>query len=272
MANIGLAEDSADHSFHSIPAGTMGTNIMSMGSTAASDSIPKHLLAQEVQKLRKEAAALKASQQTKKSHLSEEEELNMCRERILEIERQKAEFIEQFSVEKAEYYREIKELLTRRDEKATEVAEEKAEIAKKIEKDGPPKPLVTVSTDKSKDLAEALQRKKDFEENFTRTVRDLRKELEQSDLKQMVGKNQVPLGIKSTLQLSNERIEKVMEEISQVPVEERLHIETLRCMIENAKLRKLLNSYSEGLLANTLSRAHPTHAEAKPANKAFGLI
>ena len=31
-----------------------------------------------------------------------------------------------------------------------------------------------------------------------------------------------------------------------VPVEERLHIEALRLMVENAKLRKTLNEYSEG--------------------------
>jgi hypothetical protein len=52
---------------------------------------------------------------------------------------------------------------------------------------------------------------------------------------------QVPLGVRSLLQLSNEKIEKVMEEGAQVPVEERLHIEALRLLMENAKLRKTLN-------------------------------
>jgi hypothetical protein len=43
----------------------------------------------------------------------------------------------------------------------------------------------------------------------------------------------------------------------QVPVEERLHIEALRLLMENAKLRKCLNDYSEGLLHNTLIKIEP---------------
>ena len=39
-------------------------------------------------------------------------------------------------------------------------------------------------------------------------------------------KAQASMGVRSMLQLSNERVEKVMEEAAQVPVEERLHIET----------------------------------------------
>ncbi len=42
-----------------------------------------------------------------------------------------------------------------------------------------------------------------------------------------------------------------------MPVEERLHIEALRLLIENAKLRKCLNDYSEGLLHNTLIKIEP---------------
>ncbi len=45
-----------------------------------------------------------------------------------------------------------------------------------------------------------------------------------------------------------------MEEAAQVPVEERLHIEALRLLMENAKLRKTLNDYSEGILHNTLAK------------------
>ena len=36
---------------------------------------------------------------------------------------------------------------------------------------------------KLQDVAQALERRKEFEENFTRTLRDLRKELEATDLK-----------------------------------------------------------------------------------------
>jgi hypothetical protein len=94
-----------------------------------------------------------------------------------------------------------------------------------------------------------IERRREFEENFTRTVRDLRKELEQSNIKSLSASNQIPLSVRALIQLSNERIEKAMEEVAQVPVEERLHIETLRLLMENAKLRKNLN----GLLLSSLS-------------------
>jgi len=86
-----------------------------------------------------------------------------------------------------------------------------------------------------------MERRREFEENFTRTIRDLRKELEQSNIKSLSASNQIPLSVRALIQLSNERIEKAMEEVAQVPVEERLHIETLRLLMENAKLRKNLN-------------------------------
>jgi hypothetical protein len=119
-------------------------------------------------------------------------------------------------------------------------------------------PAVINSGDQNKEIIEALQRRKEFEENFTRTLRDLRKELEQTSIKSINAKNQLPLGVRSMIQLSNERIEKVMEEAAQVPVEERLHIEALRLLIENSKLRKTLNDYSEGILHNTLSKVEST--------------
>ena len=54
------------------------------------------------------------------------------------------------------------------------------------------------------------------------------------------------------LQMSNERIDIAMDAAKSVRVEERLHIECLRIAIENAKLRKALNEYAEGLLQNVL--------------------
>jgi hypothetical protein len=48
----------------------------------------------------------------------------------------------------------------------------------------------------------------------------------------------------------------------QVPVEERLHIEALRLMVENAKLRKTLNEYSEGTF--TLARARALSLQFNP--------
>jgi len=96
-------------------------------------------------------------------------------------------------------------------------------------------------TQEGKEVAALMERRREFEENFTRTIRDLRKELEQSNIKSLSASNQIPLSVRALIQLSNERIEKAMEEVAQVPVEERLHIETLRLLMENAKLRKNLN-------------------------------
>jgi hypothetical protein len=45
-----------------------------------------------------------------------------------------------------------------------------------------------------------------------------------------------------------------MEDAALIPVEERIHIETLRLLIENAKLRKIVNDYSEGVLRNSLAK------------------
>jgi len=58
--------------------------------------------------------------------------------------------------------------------------------------------------------------------------------------------------------------------ILQVPVEERLHIETLRLFMENAKLRKNLNDYSEGILHNTLSRMDT--GSSRKSGSFFGII
>jgi hypothetical protein len=41
----------------------------------------------------------------------------------------------------------------------------------------------------------------------------------------------------------------------QVPVEDRLHIEALRLLIENSKLRKCLNEYSSEFLNKTILKA-----------------
>ena len=40
-----------------------------------------------------------------------------------------------------------------------------------------------------------------------------------------------------------------------MPVEDRLHIEALRLLIENAKLRKCLNEYSSEFLNKTILKA-----------------
>lgn len=168
----------------------------------------------------------------------------MCR-----LEAQKAEVVAQTNAQKALLAKEVKHLRSEID-----LTKARADAAQ---------PAQINTGDQNKEIIEALQRRKEFEENFTRTLRDLRKELEQTSLKNINAKNQLPLGVRSMIHLSNERIEKVMEEASQVPVEERLHIEALRLLIENSKLRKTLNDYSEGILHNTLSKVEPTKQTMK---------
>ena len=92
----------------------------------------------------------------------------------------------------------------------------------------------------------------------------------QSNIKTLSANNQMPLSVRALIQLSNERIEKAMEEAAQVPVEERLHIETLRLFMENAKLRKSLNDYSEGILHNTLRRVDG--GNGRKSGSFFGII
>ena len=110
-------------------------------------------------------------------------------------------------------------------------------------------------------------------------------ELIQTSLKEIDAKNRFKVGVRNLIQISNERIDKVrspretirnlclpmqkllgaaalksvlggqvMEDAALIPVEERIHIETLRLLIENAKLRKILNDYSEGILRNCLAK------------------
>jgi len=159
---------------------------------------------------------------------------------IATLEAQKAEVIAQTNAQKALLAKEVKHLRSEID-----VTRARAQAAE---------PPAIDSGDQGKEIVAALNRRREFEENFTRTLRDLRKELEMSSLKSISSKNQMRIGVRSMIQLSNERIERVMEEASQVPVEERLHIEALRLLIENSKLRKTLNDYAEGILHNTLSK------------------
>lgn len=155
-------------------------------------------------------------------------------------------------------------------------------------------PGSNINTAQASEVGALMERRREFEENFTRTIRDLRKELEevflspflrqcficpvqeltvkfwQSNIKTLSANNQMPLSVRALIQLSNERIEKAMEEAAQVPVEERLHIETLRLFMENAKLRKSLNDYSEGILHNTLRRVDG--GNNRKSGSFFGLI
>mmetsp|Transcript_31343 Transcript_31343/g.74487 ORF Transcript_31343/g.74487 Transcript_31343/m.74487 type:complete len:412 (+) Transcript_31343:25-1260(+) len=220
---------------------------------AGAAQLHKQLLAQEVVKLRREVATLRASGKSKVSE-EEDEEVKRARVEIANLEQQKASIIAQANAQKALLAKEVKNL--------------RAEI----EGRGAP-PQEDASAMAPQDVALALERRKEFEENFTRTLRDLRKELDATDLKVLGSKSQVGMGVRSMLQLSNERVEKVMEEAAQVPVEERLHIETLRLLMENCKLRKCLNDHCSGLLSNTLSRVDdPQDSRSSKTQSGFSII
>jgi hypothetical protein len=90
-------------------------------------------------------------------------------------------------------------------------------------------------------VAEALERRKAFEEQFSMTLRSLREELVDTSIKRISSRSQTPQGIRALLVLSDERIERIMAEATKVPVDERLHIEAIRLFIENCKFRQELN-------------------------------
>jgi hypothetical protein len=231
-------------------------------SLAASSQLHKQLLAQEVVKLRREVATLRAAANTPGPvSSSEETEIRRLKQETLNLESQKQAIIAQANAQKALLAKEIKSLRTE---------------VEKVGGGAPPsnmsQPGSQVNTVQAKEVAALMERRREFEENFTRTIRDLRKELEQSNIKSLATTNQVPLSVRALIQLSNERIEKAMEEAAQVPVEERLHIETLRLFMENAKLRKNLNDYSEGILHNTLSRIDGGGAGNRKTGSFFGII
>mmetsp|Transcript_22859 Transcript_22859/g.54649 ORF Transcript_22859/g.54649 Transcript_22859/m.54649 type:complete len:302 (-) Transcript_22859:73-978(-) len=201
----------------------------------SSAQLHKQLLAQEVVKLRREVAQLRAEQGGADGTEEGSDALKQAHMEVARLEAQKAEIVSQATAQKALLAREVKALRSELERSGLSGAG-----------------ALPGASQQTQEVANALQRRREFEENFTRTLRDLRKGLEQTSIKALSSKGQVPLGVRSLLQLSNERVDKIVEEAAQVPVEERLHIEGLRLLIENAKLRKALNEYSEGLLGNAL--------------------
>ncbi|EKX31616.1 hypothetical protein GUITHDRAFT_156527 [Guillardia theta CCMP2712] len=208
----------------------------------ASGELQKQLLAQEIVKLRREVALLRASSVPPEASKHDEEAVKKLREEIETLQSLKEQTIKNANVQKAVLN---KEILTLRSELQA-IKEENGfhdlDLNEMRAMEAP---------ETQKEIANSLFQRKLFEENFTRVIRDLRKELEQNDLKKL-SQTYLASNIQTTIQISNERIEKVMEEAAQVPVESRLHVEALRILMENAKLRKVLNDYSSGVLRNTM--------------------
>ena len=65
-------------------------------------------------------------------------------------------------------------------------------------------------------VAEALAQRKVFEETFSKTLRSLREELMDTSIKRLSSRSQTPQGIRSLLLLSDERIDRIMEEALRV--------------------------------------------------------
>ena len=61
-------------------------------------------------------------------------------------------------------------------------------------------------------VAEALERRKAFEDSFSMTLRSLREELTDTSIKRLSSRSQTPQGIRALLVLSDERIDRIMDE------------------------------------------------------------
>jgi hypothetical protein len=92
-----------------------------------------------------------------------------------------------------------------------------------------------------------------LDKDFASTLRAMRQDLMTSihDLSKTM---QEKHSVKSLLKLSNERLQRVIGEATQLPVTSRLHLEALRLIAENAQLRKSLNGFAEQFLAVAAAR------------------
>eukprot|EP00960_Hanusia_phi_P052060 761224-Hanusia_phi.AAC.1 len=219
----------------------------------SSGELQKQLLAQEIVKLRREVALLRASSVPPEASKQDEEAVKKLRDEIETLQTLKEQTIKnQANVQKAVLNKEILTLRSELEAMKEEHGFHDMDLSEMKAMETP---------EAQKEIANSLFQRKLFEENFTRVTRDLRKELEQvivvlctsktdhfnqNDLKRL-SKTYVSSNIQTTIQISNERIEKVlgissvlainpfkvMEEAAQVPVESRLHVETLslRCSL-----------------------------------------
>ena len=147
-------------------------------------------------KLRKEVATLRAAaSEPDPTGSAEQAEIEGLRVETQQLESQKQAIIAQANAQKALLAKEIKALRSELDRSH-----------------GSPAAAPPPDGQEAKEVEALLVQRQEFEENFTRTIRDLRRELEASDIKALSKSNQVPLSVRAMLQLSNERVEKAMEE------------------------------------------------------------
>jgi len=232
-------------------SGSAGPDIRASQQSNASDSniassaqLHKQLLAAEVAKLRKEAATLRSQQNSTAPVGGVSDALKQARMEKERKEAEKAEVVAQANSQKQVLAGEVKSL-------RGEIQSLKGSVSNPLAAPGSPIKggPVGVLPD---NVAEALERRKAFEEQFSMTLRSLREELMDTSIKRLSGRSQTPQGVRALLVLSDERITRIMAEAAKVPVDERLHIEAVRLFIENCKFRKALNEYARALLVNTL--------------------
>jgi hypothetical protein len=186
--------------------------------------------------LRKELATLKARQQDAGGPLGISDALKQARMEKERKEAEKAEVVRQANAQKQMLASEVKTL-------RAEIQGLKVSLSNPLAIMDAPAANGAVGI-LPENVAEALERRKAFEEQFSMTIRSLREELMDTSIKRISSRSQTPQGIRALLVLSDERIERIMAEASKVPVDERLHIEGIRLFIENCKLRQELNQVS----------------------------
>ena len=85
-------------------------------------------------------------------------------------------------------------------------------------------------------------------------LRGMRTELESTSIRHLAGACGHTAGVKPLLQVSADKLQQVIADAKQFPVTSDLHLEALRLVVENARLRATINGYSEQFLAIATAR------------------
>jgi len=253
------------------------------------DSVQFHkaLLSKEVVKLRQEIHALKLEREARGSavagggqfELNENDtadtQIRNLKTALAHIEQEKGDMSKMLNNHKAILAKEVKNLRAelsrikqRNDQLIEQLRVEKGEEAvRSFQNMADNVARITDSGNATtEEMLSSFEQKQRFELMFVKQIVDLRRALAETALKVISG--EVSLGVRELLSLSNEKIDQVLQDISKVPAQDKLHQEALSLLKENANLRKSLNDYAEGLLTRTLTKLddfthenHPQHAQ-----------
>lgn len=194
------------------------------GGGGRTDQLHKQLLAQEVIKLRKELQELRVGHEIRqKAAVGNERLLQNLEDDMRRMARERDEAIVKANGQKGLLAKEVRTL-----------REELFEANSVLEYNVQQQQMITY--DPNSPVARALAQRREFEENFTRNLRELREALSQTSLKELSASTASPVGIRTLLQMSDKKINAVVEAARGVQVEERLHIECLRIAIGQTPL------------------------------------